>query len=185
MEPIFSNIVGLSEITKSIQNYVKLAFKYNKQCFVPSNFIELIINSISQNGISEQAEICLRSYGADKLSDANRALLANKAKELINYLHSRLQYGGTDITNTISNINLCLKLVYQNDFAKEVYLNVMTQLYSVLERLKTTADTTRKQYAYDLLLEMFWFIDDDNKFSNLLTQYISSNKDLFILKIMI
>lgn len=183
MEPIFSNIVGLSEITKSIQNYVKLAFKYNKQCFVPSNFIELIINSISQNGISEQAEICLRSYGADKLSDANRALLANKAKELINYLHSRLQYGGTDITNTISNINLCLKLVYQNDFAKEVYLNVMTQLYSVLERLKTTADTTRKQYAYDLLLEMFWFIDDDNKFSNLLTQYISSNKDLFIDKL--
>lgn len=59
----------------------------------------------------------------------------------------------------------------------------MTQLYSILERLRTTTDTTRRQYAYDLLVEMFWFVDDDNKFSNVLNQYTTNNKDLFIEKL--
>lgn len=179
---IFSNITGLTEITKSIQNYVKLAFKNNKEDFIHSNFIELIINSISQNGISEQAEICLRSFSANQLSVTNRSLLASKTKELITYLNSHLQYGTSDFTNIISYIKLCLQLLYKEDFA-ENFAGIMAQLYSILERLRTTTDTTRKQYAYDLLIEMFWFVDDDNKFSSVLNQYITSNKDLFVEKL--
>lgn len=180
---IFSSITGLTEITKSIQNYVRLAFKNNKQDFIPSNFIELIINSISQNGIPEQAEVCLRNFNVNKLSSTNRTLLATKAKDIITYLNSRLQYsGGNEITIAISNIILCLQLLYKEDFA-ENFSGIMIQLYSILERLRTTTDTTRRQYAYDLLIEMFWFVDDDNKFSSVLNQYTTNNKDLFIEKL--
>lgn len=183
IKTIFSNIKNLSEITKSIQNYVNLAFNNNKQDFIPSKFIELVINSITQNGISEQAEICLRSFSANKLSVSNRSLLANKTKELITYVNSNLRYGTPDITNTIAYIKLCLKSLYKKDFAKEIYPSVMTQLYAVLESLRNTTDTSRKEYSYDLLIEMFWFVDDDNKFSNVLNQYITNNKDLFVEKL--
>lgn len=183
IKPIFSNITGLSEITKNIQSYVKLSFKNAKQDFIPSNFIELIINSISQNGISEQAKICLRNFDINKLSSSIRTLLATKTKDIITYLNSRLQYsGGEEIITAILNVILCLQLLYKEDFAKN-FSEIMTQLYSILERLRTTSDTTRRQYAYDLLIEMFWFVDDDNKFSNVLNQYTTNNKDLFVEKL--
>lgn len=180
IKPIFSNITSTTEISNSIQNYIQLAFENNKQDFVHSSFIELIINSISTSGIPQNSEICLRSFSANQLSVSNRSLLANKTKELVTYLNSHLQYGTPDITNTIAYIKLCLKLLYKKDFSKEIYPNIMIQLYSILEKLRTTTDTTRKQYAYDILIEMFWFVDEDNKFSSVLNQYTTNNKDLFV-----
>ena len=183
MSSIFSDITDLTSISKNIQNYVRFAFKNNRQNFIPSNFVEFIINSIATNGISEQAKICLNAFSCEQLSSNNRKLLSNKVSELITYLNSRFQYGSSDITNTLANVILCLQLLYKDDFEQNTYTNTIPLLYSILERIKSTSDIARKQYAYELLLEMFWFIDDDNKFINILNQYITNNKDLFIEKL--
>ena len=103
ISPIFSEITDLTGISKNIQNYIRFAFKNNKQDLIPLNFVEFIINSIDTNGISEQAKICLNAFSCEQLSSNNRKKLTNKISELITYLNSRLQYGSSDITTTLAN----------------------------------------------------------------------------------
>lgn len=183
IQPIFSKITGITEINKSIQNYIKIICKHNKQSFIPKDFIELITNSITTHGIPEQTKNCLNSFDAAQLPEESRKMLSKKTYDMIVYLNSRIPYNSPDITTILANVVDCARLLYKTDFTSELYNNAMNLLYSILERLSGSNDTIRKEYACDLIIEMFWFIDDDKKFSNLLNLFAQNNKNILITRI--
>lgn len=183
IQPIFSKITGLTEINKSIQNYIKIICKHNKQSFLPQSFMELIINSITTHSIPEQTKSCLNSFDAIQLPEESRKMLSKKTYDMIVYLNSRMSYNSPDITTILANVVDCARLLYKTDFTSELYNNTMNLLYSILERLNNSNDTIRKEYACDLIAEMCWFIDDDKKFSNLLNLFAKNNKGILTTRI--
>lgn len=180
---IFSNIKELAKITKNIQNYMQILYKNNKEHLVPKSLIDVLINSISANGIPQQTQNCFNYFSVEKLPLESRQLLSRKTNEIVVHLNNRLQYAAPEVNNLIANIISCLKLLYKGDFAEETYNTFIAVMYSLLERLRIANDVARREYAYTLLIEMIWFIDSDKKFSDELRKFISNDLTLLINKI--
>jgi len=183
IQSIFQNIKNVNDISVNFQNYVKVCLDEKLMGLVPQAFINLIINSISVTSFTAQTKNCIDSLIPDLLSKDTKKILAQRTQELLIHVNNRLQYNYQDVVQTITNILSCLKLFNKEDIPETIFVNFMNILYSVLERLRIANDVIKRQLAYDLLFEMFNFVDDDIKFSTKLKQFMEFNRELFINKI--